>query len=308
MSAPLRTGTAFALAAALAVTGCAAERRVPPRAPSLPSPNDGIPPDLDLVVRVDLARVRAGLGSEAVSGLRKQAALEQAGDPSEVWLGDAIERSDGAILALRPEFGPEGPDNVLVLSGRFEGLWTGARAPEGWLAPVDLGGDVRRFDRKQLGARSSPARFYAFGDRQLVILSAAEIDSVEGVLERGRAPSTLRPKASGLLSFQARLRDADRLLRSRFPLLARLLGSAVSVAGTVDISAESLVSELGLELLDPGQAGDAAAVLDGLAKDLAVVDGRLGVIAKNAKVQATGRFVGVRITLDRPALASVWPR
>jgi hypothetical protein len=173
---------------------------------------------------------------------------------------------------------------------------------------VDLGGDVRRFDRKQLGARSSPARFYAFGDRQLVILSAAEIDSVEAVLELGRAPTTLKPKASGLLSFQARLRDARRLLGGRFPLLARLLGSAVSAAGTVDVAGDSLVTDAGLELRDPGQASEAAAVLADLAKDLAEVGGRVGAVAKNARVEATGRFIGVRLTLDRATLASLWPR
>ena len=309
MSPRVRLGTALAVVAALGVAGCAADRGIgrPPRAPQMVAPNDAIPADLDIVIRVDLARVRAGLGPEAVRALRKNAALENAAEPTDAWVSDAIERADTALLALRPEFGSEGPDNVLVLNGNFEGLWPLTGAPEGWQTPLDLGGNVRRFDRKRLGVRSSPARFYAFGKEQLVILSAAEIDSVELVLEQGRPPNTLKPKASGLLSFQARLRDARRLLGRRFPILGRLLGDAVSAAGTVDIGADTLVTDLGLELLDPGQASAAATVLDELAKSLAGVEGRIGLVARNAKVEAAGRFVAVRVSLDRASLAGLWP-
>ncbi|HEY3501013.1 MAG TPA: hypothetical protein VGK73_40245 [Polyangiaceae bacterium] len=305
MSARLRTAPAL-FAVALAVAGCASDRRPPPRAPSLPSPNDAVPLDLDLVIRVDLARVRAGLGPEAVGGLRRNALGASGADASDPWIAEAVEKSDTAILALRPEFGAEGPDNVLVLSGRFSDVLPLTHPPPGWLAPVDLGGNVRRFDRKRAGLRSTPVRFYAFGTEQLVFVSVAELDSVEAVLERGRSPTRLRPKASGLLSFQARLRDARRLLAGRFPILGKLLGGSKSVAGTLDVTGDSLVTDLGLELGDDTEASEVAAALDGLKKELAEADGRIGLVARNTKIEPAGRFVGVRMTLGRDALSGLW--
>jgi hypothetical protein len=126
------------------------------------------------------------------------------------------------------------------------------------------------------------------------------------VLERGRPATRLRPKASGLLSFQARLRDARRLLGGRFPILAKLLGGSQSVAGSVDVSGDSLVADLGLELVDEGQAREAAAALDTLAQALAETEGRAGLVARNAKVQAAGRFIGVRLELGRDELSGLW--
>jgi hypothetical protein len=307
MTAPLRWGAALLSAlVALAMPGCASEQRKPPRAPALGAPNDAVPPDLDLVIRLDLGRIRAGLGPEAVRGLRENAFEKQAAGADDAWVADAIEQSDTALVALRPELGTEGPDNVIVLSGRFAGLAPLVKTPPGWRPPIDLGADVRRFDRKLTGSRASPARLYAFGDRELVLVSVAEIDSVEAVLERGRPASPLRPKASGLLSFQARLRDARRLLEGRFPILGRLLGSARSLAGVVDVTGDTLTTDLGLELAEETHATEAASALDRLAKELAKTDGRAGVIAENAKVQAAGRFIGIRLNLGWSELAGLF--
>lgn len=302
MSARLSAGALVCVT----LLACASEHRVPPRAPALSSSNDAIPLDLDLVIRVDLERVRAGLGPAAVSGLRKNALGASGSDAGDPWIASAVEKSDTALIALRPDFGAEGPDNVLVLSGRFDDVLPLTRPPPGWLAPVDLGGNVRRFDRKTAGLRSTPVRFYAFGNEQLVLVSIAEIDSVEAVLERGRPPSRLRPKASGLLSFQARLRDARRLLGDRFPTLAKLLGGSHSIAGTLDVTGDALVTNLGLELTTDTEASEVASALDGLAKELADADGRIGLIARNTKVEPAGRFVGLRVNLDRDALSGLW--
>ena len=62
-----------ALGAALAL-GCAGSRPPPPPPkPPLVEAKGALPPDLDLVVRIDLARVRSALGPAVVADLRRAA-------------------------------------------------------------------------------------------------------------------------------------------------------------------------------------------------------------------------------------------
>jgi hypothetical protein len=172
----------------------------------------------------------------------------------------------------------------------------------GWSAPVDLGGDVRRFDRDGKVSRSSPARVYAFADERLVFVSTAEIDSVEAVLERHRAPSSLEPQARGVLAFAARLRTLGQTLVERYPELADAIGPAGAVQGVVDSTATGLGLEVSLELPSETSAERTAEALGRIRQALASTAGKMAAMAHNANIQAVGRFAVVRVALERGML------
>jgi len=294
---------ALCASVALPALGCAASRAVPPRAPALSGPGDAVPPDLDLVVRVDLGRIRASLGPEGLALVRRGAATALAGDAMTELLQGALERSDTVLVALRPELVPGEADNVLVLEGRFRELDVdGALRAGGWSSPEDLGGFVRRFDHPGKLTRSSAARIYAFGTERLVFVSKAEIDSVEAVVEGRLAPTPLRPKASGVLAFAARIRGLKHGLGYRYPLLAEALGEAAHVEGSVDPTATGLALELSFELPSEAMAEESARALSRIKDAVATTDGKLGSAARGAEASAVGRFVVLRVALERGIL------
>jgi hypothetical protein len=268
-------------------------------------PGDALPADLDCVVRIDLQRVRSALGPAALSGLRRGAAATS-GDLAEGWIADAIERSDVALLAFRPEFADGGPDNVIVLRGRFAGVKPPI-GPHAWRPAVDLGADVRRYDRLAAPSRSSPARLYAFRDEQLVFVSAAEIDAVEAVLEGGRARSSVQPPARGVVAFAARLRGARRTFGKRFPILASALGDAKAVTGSLDARDQGLVAEVALELETDAQALRVAELVRSVAAVLAAGQSRWSGPARATMLESAGHFAVLRAVLSRDELAAFLP-
>jgi hypothetical protein len=300
--ASLRALVAFA---AVVYSGCAADLPPPPRAPQLSTPGDALPADLDCVVRIDLSRVRSALGPMALAGLRRGAAATSS-DLAEGWIADAIERSDVALVAFRPELEAGGPDNVIVLRGRFAGVKPPS-GPNAWGPAVDLGADVRRFDRLGTVPRSSPARLYAFREEQLVFVSAAEIDAVEAVLEAGRAASTVQPPARGVIAFAARLRGAQRTFGKRFPILASALGDARAVTGSVEAQGDGLVAEVALELETDEQAQRVAELVRSVATVLAAGESRWAGPARATKLESAGHFAVLRAVLSRDELAGFLP-
>lgn len=292
---------ALGLAFLLAESACAS-RPPPPPAPSLTSPADALPGDLDLVVRVDLEKVRAALGPAGIELMRRGTGALPS-DPGTSLVTSALERTTTAYLALRPELVPGEADNVLVLSGRFEGLGIDqALASAGFASPIDLGADVRRFDRRAKVGRAAPARIYAFRNEQLVFVSAAEIDSVEAVLEHGGRPSTLRPREQGVLAFAARLRALRFGLAQRYPSLARTIGEASGVEGSVAGSPDGLTLDLSFELPSEAAAQESAEGLGRVQEALSSGDGKLAALARGAKREAVGRYVVVRLALARGLL------
>jgi hypothetical protein len=278
--------------------GCGKETLgAPPRAPALDRPSDALPPDLDAVLRLDLGRVRSALGPAgvaAIKGLADRPVEPGRERPAEAVITDALEHADVVFVGLRTEISVAGPDTVIVLEGRFSGR---SPAPPSWGQPVDLGGDVRRWDRPARGARSSPARLYAFGNERLVIASEAEIDAVEAVLERGLAPNALSAPERGLFAFAIKLRRVKDRLVAKAPLFAEALRSAKRLQGSVEPSTDGLTADVTLELDSAMSAERAAELFDRARVASSEGDGRGAAMARSAKVTAVGEAVTVRCSL-----------
>ncbi len=112
-------GPVLVLGAALAL-GCAS-RSLPPPPPQSPlvDAKSALPPDLDLVVRVDLARVRSALGPSAVADLRRAAQSSSGLEGSDSLLGPLFEHADVLLVGVRPRLATD-LDHVIVLEGRFD--------------------------------------------------------------------------------------------------------------------------------------------------------------------------------------------
>jgi hypothetical protein len=281
--------------------GCGPRRLpAPPDAPRIVSAAELIPADLDVVARLDLAKMRAALGgvtSDLLSRevLAKGTQGEEA--PPPFLIGSLLE-ADVVYLGYRPSPLLAPLDRVLALQGSFTPL---TKAPEGFSGGVDLGADLRYWDRAP-GAklsRTGVARIYALGNRVRAFVSEAELDAVECALEdgAGEGPRRLTAPEAGALSLAARPALLGRLAGGT---LRDILQQAKALQLTVDL--ESDVASLKAALVT-------ASVEDATTLERAgqLVLGRaLGEHARRAELSAVSDRVTLSYRVRREALAPLF--
>ncbi len=264
-----------------------------------------LPADLDLVVRLDLARIRAQLGAEAIDRLLARALVEAAPGPGAVvevdpLLALAARRADTVFVALRAE-DPASGDRVVVLEGKLAGLSPDpARFHPG--PPTILDG-VRSFDR--LGAadrapRDATARVVAVGDRAIAFVSPVEVDSVERVLREGPDPRRGDPAAEGLVSVDLRVRRLGPAMERRFPSLGAVVAGLDRVRGSAALLDDGL--RVDLDVVGASEDGAERLLRFALAlRDGAAESDRAKVLASLA-AERTDKTVHLRWTLPAATL------
>lgn len=307
----LPRGARFALAALLALTACGCASRTigpPPDAPRVTRPLDAMPADLDLVLRLDLQKIRATLGATAMSAIGEQAVASLRGSDratDQLLLG-ALATTDTLWLGLRPTRSVNGADNVFVLSGKFTGFDPHkAESTPRFRPALDLGGDLRRYDRDKPGARSAPARIYVRGDDLVVSLSEAEIDSVERRLEEENGMPPLEPAEKGVLSAVARPRVLPASLFVGSAALRRLANHAEQLELNADLTGAGVDATLSLRFEDESQAEQVAGALSELLAALRDAPGRLARLSKKLQLTHAQRFVSVRLGMTRDEFAEL---
>lgn len=290
----MRRRALLAIAAAV-LLGCGPKSlAAPPSAPAVTSASDVLPADLDVVLRFDLGRVKAALGATVLSALSREVlAATGAAEHTDALVLESLLGADVVYLAYRPSplFTPL--DRVLALQGSFEQL---ARPPLGFARAVDLGGDVRYFERSSTAtlARGSVARIYTASTRVRAFVSEAEIDAVERVLATGGAERRLTPPEEGTLSLAAR-----PWLLARFGgrgALRELLEAGRALHAVADLESDGVRLKLELELEKAEQA-DALATA---AKH--ALDKLGGELATTAQLRAEGERVVLSARLERSHL------
>jgi len=293
------------------LAGCGGPARIPPPstpAPTLRGPEDAIPGDLDIAIRIDLGRIRAVLGSSTFERLRDSALGEgESGDAATNRLmTDALARSNAVWIAFRPGSRPELTDSVTVLRGDFKGLDPHAVGGEpAWQLPLDLGADWRRWDRTKPKLRSAPARVYARGDEILVFVSEAALDSVERRLEDGVDDPHVAPAQQGLLSLDARARSLRELVLDRSPTLGRLLAHADRVRLSADLESLGLKAELSVRMETETAARETAEALGELAAAVQSGEGLAARVVAGLHIEAVGNEVVARLSLQPEVLAGL---
>jgi hypothetical protein len=284
------------MALGLALVACGGAERLPPAAPALETPADAIPPELDIVVRFDLARVRSAIGPIAIAAIKKELGE---GDPSKQFLLDVLERTNVFVLAGRFQ-GASPQDAVIAAEGDYKEL-DPRKYPfnPAWEKAIDLGGDVRRFDRKKPKNRSDPARIYVRSNRLMVLVTEAAIDSVEAVVEGHRPGNSLRPPDRGIISLAIRLRPGNDLLRGadRFPMLTDALGGMRSIELSIDHTAKGMGLHGVIEFDTDGEAKTAGEILEAARGAIAEQKTRVALFARYGNVTAEGRHVVARVDM-----------
>lgn len=295
-------GRAAALALLCALLSACSASRIPPPAepaPTVANPQDAVPGDLDVVVRVDLARMRDALGKAAIDQLSKRAP----GAGEGRILDAALPHADTAWIAFRPSSRPENMDNVIVLSGHFADIDPRALGP--WGPPSDLGAGWRVYARTKPAARAAPARVYARTDELLVLVSTAEIDAAERSVEQGAGDAHPDPPAKGALSVAARLPPLAALLSARSTKAARLFSQGRTLTANADIGATGLVAEIDLAFDDAEIATRTADAAGLLARAVAEQGGAAGKIAARLHIESVGQSVVVKLELTPQELAAL---
>lgn len=239
----------------VALAACGPRRLPPPpSAPRLASAAELLPPDLDVVVRLDMARVKAALGSITPELLSRdvlaRASGEGGGEPDALLVKSLLD-AELVYLAYRPNPQLLPLDRVLAVEGRFEPL---LRAPPGFEPSVDLGGDVRYWEvargAKPL-SRSSVARLYALGERVRAFVSEAELDAVERLLQGLSSPRRLNAPEEGSLSISLRPSLLGRLARGT---LRELLEAAQSLEAVIELESDGAKLQVTLLTAEPAHA------------------------------------------------------
>lgn len=235
-----------------ALAACAKPRPAPPPAPAVTSASEMIPPDLDVVARFDWARMKGALGGLALSALSKQIlAHDGAENEADRLVVTSLLSADQVYLGYRPTPLLLPLDRVLALQGHFEPL---TRAPAGFSGAIDVGGDVRYWDRAPSASpeRGSVARVYAYGERVRAFVSEAELDAVERLLSGAEAERRLAPPEEGTFSLAAR----SRLLA---PLVGRgslreMLEDAGPLQAVIDLDSDAVQLQVELVLASAERA------------------------------------------------------
>ena len=282
----------------------------PPAAPArLTTLADAVPADLDLVIRVDIRRIRDALGETVWADLRKGAAssARSTGDAAtEQFLAEALGRADLAYIGVRPSPSEDALDNVVALSGNFSGLdpRRTVTAPL-WRPAIDLGANWRRYDRSPPRQRPAPARIYLYGDEQLVCVSEAEIDSVERVLELGKRDASLKVPAQGVIALAARLPPILPRLLEGAPTFAELVAGARELEASADVTTTGLRIAAAVKFQSGGAAKRFGEAASGLTQRLGERPGVVGKIAQAARFETLGSDVTIRAYVDRQAFGEI---
>jgi hypothetical protein len=293
-----------ALVVALLLAGCGGtpaaapgKARVAPDGPRVArelEPTELFPADLDLVVRLDVGRMRAGLGPAVTDQLSKRA-LQGAGEPE---LAEALACADVVWIATRAAEVESG-DRVIVIEGKScmpelgRGRWEKVRSTNARVAV---------FDRHGEAARSGTARIVNLGNHATVFVSPVELDSVKRVLDDGPDDKRGSPTAEGLVSVDLRARALPPGLAKRFPAIAAVLGGIERIKGSAVLGDEGLK-------IDAQVMGKAAPGAERAAKFLeamrdSLTEGRFAEAAKGAKIELVERTVQVKLTVPARALLS----
>jgi len=208
-------------------------------------PEDLLPPGLDVVLRLDLRRLRDAAASPALApwqeplqrrlGRGEQASLLELlrARAERIWVGLRGMPSAGRL------------DAVLVARGDFSSFDPSSQGGPWERSPtVHLGRAI--FERKGETPRGLPSLLALVDNRLLALATPLEAPAVRRVLENEPAAAGLAPPADGLLGLAIRPSALVRAAQEPYPHLASLLSALEAAEVVVDHGDGALRIELRL--------------------------------------------------------------
>jgi len=291
---------ALTMTLAAALSACSGSdtkgaRKTKARAPEGPrvvrrvDPTDLFPADLDMVVRVDVARMRAGLGPAAADALMKRAE-DVAGEDAIMGL---LPCADVLWIAMRSG-DLEGGDHVTAIEGKS---CVPLIEPDAWRRVPSANSDLFIFDRIANTKRAGTARVIQLGKRATVFVSPVELDSIARVLHDGPDERRGNPAAEGLVSLDLRPRRLPPALERKYPSIGAIVASLDRVRATATLVDEGL--RLKAEITAKSSAGAKRAVEFLSALRDSSKEGRYGDVLGAMKIEQVEHTA--RITWTVPA-------
>jgi hypothetical protein len=277
----------------------------PPRAGDSPlgprfthdvDPGDLFPGDLDLVVRVDVGRMRAGIGPAVADALAKRALQETAGEEIRAALACA------EVVWIATRAGDlDGGDRVIVVEGQS---CMPDIAAARWERVHSANGKLRIFDRKMEAPRSGTARIMNLGNKASVFVSPVELDAVKRVLEEGPDPKRGAPSAEGLFSFDLRAGRLPPALEKKYPSIGAVLAGIERVRGSAALIDDGLKIDAQIRGASADGAERAARFLEAMRESLAQSP-RFAALLKDVHVERVETAVQVRLTVPAKTLLAM---
>jgi hypothetical protein len=225
-------------ALALALSACGAAKPKPgagPRGAVLDrrvDPTDVMPADLDLVLRIDIGRMRSQIGPSAAAVFSSRAA---AGDDL---LRAAIACAEVVWVGVHAgEF--DSGDHVVVVEGRD---CTPDLPERAWRRVASANRRVRIYDRSGLAPRGGTARVMTLGDRATAFVSPVELDAVQRVIADGPDAKRRSPVAEGVVAADLRAGRLPPSLEKKYPSIGAI------VAGLDRVRATAVVVDEGVQI------------------------------------------------------------
>ncbi|APR87344.1 hypothetical protein A7982_12693 [Minicystis rosea] len=294
--------SALAIALASLISGCGSApppskfRQIPggARVEHDVDPVDVIPADLDLVVRLDLGRMRAALGPTAADALSRRA-LQGA---AESELAEAFACAEVVWIATRAAELESG-DRVTVIEGN---TCMPELSKSRWEKVRSGNARVAIFDRKGEAPRAGTARIMNLGNHATVFVSPVELDSVKRIWDTGPDDRRGNPRAEGVVSIDLRPRPLPPGLAKRYPSIAAILGGIERVRGSAVLVDDGLKVDAQIIGITSQGADKAARFLEGIRDSLK--GGKFGDAVKDAKIEAVEKTVGVKVVIPAKMLLS----
>ncbi len=193
-------------------------------------PTELLPGDLDLVVRIDLARMRSALGPASGGEIARRALASGAPlDAGEPEIREALRCADVVWYGTRVA-DLEAGDHVIIVEGRdcLPELGRGR-----WHTVRSANGSLRIFDREGEAKRPGTARIINLANRAIAFVSPVELDSVKRVLDKGPDDRRGVPKGEGIVSFDLRAGRLSPGVEKRFPAVGRLVEGLDRMKGQI---------------------------------------------------------------------------
>jgi hypothetical protein len=280
---------------------CQSELRRPPAAPAgnIVHPIVYLPSDLDLVLRLNVGKYRETMGPDPELSIER---LWESFGPQNAPFAETrepfvslLKGCDSLWLGCRlDEKGCR--DFVFVLRGSWPRTYN-----EYGFGPAhnkrDLGGGWLSFDFNS-PERSAIARLYWRAPELAVLVSSAELDSVERSLEQSSGATGLEPSEDGILSLVARSAGLARLLRARTQKGAEWLAQSEQIEMRFEPSAAETVATFTIAFADEDRAQRSAEAFRILVSALTGVDARFD--AKHVILERLGSHVVLRVAITNP--------
>lgn len=254
-----------------------------------------MPADLDLVVRIDVMRLRAAIGP----GVADELARHTLRDVGEVELKEALSCAEVVWVAARAAALETG-DHVVVVQGRdclpelARSRWTRVRATNGAIAVYDRTGEA---------PRGGTARIIDMGYRAVAFVSPVELDSVQRVLDKGPDDRRGNPLAEGIVSFDLRVHRLPPALERKYPSIAAVVAGVDRVRASTVMGPDGLKVDGQVVATSPVDAERAARFLSAVRENLEHT--RYAEAAKVAEVKVVESSVRLGLVMPTKVLVGL---